>query len=209
MTRLEAGTRRDQLVTVGAELARRIPFDQIGADAVAQAAGVSRALVFHYFPTTRDLQVAILRSAAVDLVARIDLDPTASPADRLLLGIDGFVATIEEYPASYLALARSGGSDPVLLGVFEEIRAAVISLITDAVGIGELPPGIRLAVRGWIALVEECVLHWLEDRSVPRDQLIAYLQCAAIALLPPAISMAEGSLRPKTLIPGLIRIGTT
>lgn len=57
--RLDAEARREQLVAAGLDLVKRGPIDQLTADDVARAAGVSKGLVFHYFPTTRDLHVAL------------------------------------------------------------------------------------------------------------------------------------------------------
>ncbi|MGH9037230.1 MAG: hypothetical protein ACRD0O_15835, partial [Acidimicrobiia bacterium] len=49
------------------------------------------------------------------------------------------------------------------------------------------PPGLRIVIRGWIAMVEESVLHWLEGSPVPREQLLGFLQRAAGAMLPDAL----------------------
>lgn len=190
--RLGAEARRQQLVDAGLALVRTVPLDRLAADDVAAAAGVSKALVFHYFPTTRDLHVAVLRAAAAELVAGLDVDPTAIPADRLRLGVDAFVAFIERSPASYLAMARSAGSDPRLGEVFEETRAAVVGIIQRVLGATELPPGLAIGLRGWIAFVEEAVLHWVaQDRPVGRAALVDFLQRAALDLLPEASALPE------------------
>lgn len=181
--RLDAAARREQLVQVGLALLSEGSFDQMTADEVAQRAGVSKGLVFHYFPTTRELQVAVLRIKAAELVSSLDADPGAAPTDRLRAGIDAFVAFIELQPGTYRAIARGAGTDEQLLGVFEDTRGAVVDLIRGAVGLAELPVGLRIAVRGWIALVEEAVLHWLDDRPVPRQELVAFLHRAALVLL--------------------------
>lgn len=76
--RLDGAARRDQLVEVGLTLARTTPFDQISADEVARIAGVSKGLVFHYFPTTRDLQVAVLRAGIRELMDDLDLGHSVS-----------------------------------------------------------------------------------------------------------------------------------
>ncbi|HZD65243.1 MAG TPA: TetR/AcrR family transcriptional regulator, partial [Acidimicrobiales bacterium] len=157
---------------------------------VAAVAGVSKALVFHYFPTKRDLQVAILRAATSELVSRLDPDPSLPRDERLRAGLEVFVAYIEQHPASYLAMARGAGSDERLLRVFEDTRAAVVEIIVGALDLPEPPPGLRLALRGWIAMVEETVLHWLESRPVPRPQLVSFLQQVALTMLPSALSLS-------------------
>lgn len=190
--RLGAEQRREQLVTTGLALIKRLPFDQLSADDVAAAVGVSKGLVFHYFPTTRDLQVAVLRAATVELIAGLDVDPSAIPAERLRLGVDAFVAYIEQSPASYLAMARGAGSDAQLGEVFEETRMAVVGIIQRVLGAPELPAGLAIGLRGWIAFVEEAVLHWVaQGKPVERDALVRFLQQAALDLLPEASTLPE------------------
>lgn len=194
--RLGAEERREQLVQAGLALIAEVPFDQLSADDVAKAAGVSKGLVFHYFPTTRDLQVAVLRATTRELLARIDVDPSAIPAERLRLGVDAFVGFIEQRPASYLAIARSAGSDLRLGEVFEETRNGVVELVQRVLGAAELPPGLAIGLRGWIALVEESTLHWVAmDRPIDRVELVTFLLDLALTMLPEAAALS-GS-RPR------------
>ena len=185
--RLDPDARRRQLVEAGFELIQTRPFSQVSAEEVAKLAGVSKGLVFHYFPTTRDLHVAVIRAAAAELLSRLEADPDLAPEDRLAAGLEAFVGFIETQPANYLAVARSVGSDSALMEVFEETRSAVVDIVLHAIGLTDAPPGLRIVVRGWIAMVEESVLHWLEGRPVPREALVGFLQRAAAAMLPDAL----------------------
>lgn len=174
----------------GAELLFQLPFDQITADHVAQAAGVSKGLVFHYFPTTRDLQAALLRAVTQDMVAGLDVDPTAAPDQRLRLGIAAFVDFIQRAPESYQAMARGSGSDPAINEVVDATRDGVVALVQGVLGAPALPPGLNIALRAWIAFVEEAALHWLTlGRVVDRDALVDFLADTAIRMLPDAVAL--------------------
>jgi AcrR family transcriptional regulator len=187
--RLGPDARRAQLVGVGLALVKTMRFDEVTAEVVARATGVSKGLVFHYFQSTADLQLAILRAASAELLAVIDVDPGLPPDERLRVGLDAFVGYIEQQPASYQAVARQAGSDERFLAIFEDTRAAVVDMIAGALGFSALPPGLRLVFRGWIAMVEECVLHWLEDKPIPRDELLEFLRRAALTMLPDALRL--------------------
>jgi len=189
--RLGPEARRAQLVGVGLALMKEVSFDEVTAEVVARAVGVSKGLVFHYFPTTRDLQVALLRAAAGELLAQLDVGGDLPPDERLREGLDAFVGYIEQQPASYQAVVRRAGSDERLLAVFEDTRAAVVEIVAGALGVSELPPALRLVIRGWIAMVEECVLHWLDDRPVAREELIEFLRRAALTMLPDALALGR------------------
>jgi AcrR family transcriptional regulator len=192
--RLGPEARRAQLVGVGLALMKEMPFDEVTAEVVARAGGVSKGLVFHYFPTTRDLQVAMLRAAADELLADLDVGAGLPPDERLRVGLDAFVRYIEQQPASYQAVVRRAGSDERLLEVFEDTRSAVVGIVAATLGLTELPAPLRLVIRGWIAMVEECVLHWLDDRPLPREELVEFLRRAALTMLPDALRLgASGS----------------
>jgi AcrR family transcriptional regulator len=187
--RLGPDARRAQLVGVGLALAKTMHFDEITAEVVARAGGVSKGLVFHYFPSTLDLQAAILRAAAAELLVEVDVGAGLPPDEALKVGLDAFVRYIEQQPASYQAVVRRAGSDEQLLAVFEDTRAAVVDIVAGTLGLSELPAGLRLAIRGWIAMVEECVLHWLDDQPVPREELVEFLRQAALTMLPDALTL--------------------
>lgn len=87
-------------------------------------------------------------------------------------------------------MARGSGSDPLLGAVFDRTRDEVVALVQGVLGAAELPPGLAIGLRGWIAFVEEAALHWLaHDRPVARDALVAFLQQGAMRMLPEALAM--------------------
>ncbi|HJP64733.1 MAG TPA: TetR/AcrR family transcriptional regulator [Actinomycetota bacterium] len=181
--RLDADARRAQLVQAGLDLLKVRPFDAVGAVEVAAAVGVTKGLVFHYFPTQRDLQVAVAKAAADELVAALETDPSMSNDQRLAMGLDAFVGYIEQNPEAYVAVARGAGANDQLLQVYEDGRDRIAQLIFDGLGLTDPPPALRIGIRGWIAGVEEAVIQWLDGRPIPREELVELLRRAGLALL--------------------------
>jgi AcrR family transcriptional regulator len=181
--RLDPDARRAQLVQLGLQLIKQRPFDQVLIDEVIAAAGISKGLLFHYFPTKRDYQVAVIQAAADDLLATLRPDPELPVLEQLRHGIDAYVGYIEQQPASYTAIVRGAGSDDALLAVFEDTRDAIGELIIQGVT-PDPTPLLRLGVRGWIASVEESTILWLRDRPCSRETLIELCFRAALTLLP-------------------------
>src|SRR5262245_65848066 len=72
-TRLDRDARRAQLVQLGLEMLSTRPLDKVAIDDIAAEAGISRGLLFHYFPTKRDYHVAVARAAAQELLDRTDM----------------------------------------------------------------------------------------------------------------------------------------
>jgi AcrR family transcriptional regulator len=181
--RLGPDERRAQLIQAGLDLIEQRPFDEIGAAEVAEVVGVTKGLVFHYFPSNKDLQVAIAKAAADELVAELVTDPTLPNAERLTAGLEAFIDYIERNPDSYVAIARGAGANEQLLDVYEHCRQNIVQLVLDALGLTDPPPALLIGLRGWIAGVEEAVIQWLDGRPISRDELIELLRKAGLALL--------------------------
>lgn len=186
--RMPRDERREQLLVLGARQVAAGSFDDLSLDQVASDAGISRSLLFHYFPSRLDFVVAIAEDAAAQLLEVTDVGEEPSPAVTLRRGLEAFVGHIEERAASYVSLVRGAlGGEPALRAVSDRTRATIAGRVVEAlVGMGTAPTAeLRLAVRGWVAYVEEAVVVWLAERDPARARLIEHLErvlFAAVAL---------------------------
>ncbi|WP_394837326.1 TetR/AcrR family transcriptional regulator [Pendulispora rubella] len=166
--------RREQLVALGLAAFSAQPYDEVSLDEIARAAGVSRALIFHYFPTKRDFYIATMQAAASEFLAAT-VEEAGTPLERLNLGLEGHFRYVEEHASGYSALLRGGiGSDPEILKIVELTRTHILKVI-----LAELPQGVRetpvmrSALRGWIGFVEAIALDWIDHRDVSSAELKA------------------------------------
>jgi AcrR family transcriptional regulator len=171
--RLGPQQRRAQLVAVGLMLLRDRPLSELALEDVAAAAGISRALPYHYFGTRTEFLTAVLEAAAVEFLQATDPAPELPPRQRLRAGIEGYLDWVAARPSEFLALTRSAaGADPALRAVFERNREALVDRLVCGAGADPADPLIRLAAVGWVALTEEAVAAWNRRPTVPRAQLI-------------------------------------
>ena len=171
--RLTTDARREQLVALGGEIFSERPFDEVSIDDIAAAAGISKGLLYHYFPSKRDFYVAVVRQAADEMQAVTETDPGLEPLERLSAGLDHYLEYVETHARGFATVLRAGiGSDPEVAAIVEDVRAAMAGRILDDLPIeGEAPPGVRIAVRGWVGFAEAASLEWVERREVTRDEL--------------------------------------
>jgi AcrR family transcriptional regulator len=191
-TRLDLDRRRRQLVEIGLELFSERAYDEIAIDDIATQAGISKGLLYHYFPSKRDFYVAIIEEAGRELRECTEPDPALSPPERLTAGIDAYLAHVEQYPRGHATLLRGGiGSDPEVRAIVDDHRRVNAQRILDAIAEagGELTPAVRLAVRGWIGFVEAVTLEWVERREVSRDEVRTLL----VQTLGRAVGSAAGT----------------
>src|SRR6478609_10296238 len=106
-TRLENDERRRQLLELGTDLFTRHAYDEISMAQIAREAGISKALLYHYFPSKQDYFMATLAGGAEDLRARVEPDASLPPAQALTHALDVYLQWIEDNADAYAKLFRS------------------------------------------------------------------------------------------------------
>lgn len=182
--RMPADDRRRQLVGLGLQMLTEVPIQDLSVDKVAAAAGISRGLLFHYFPTKRDFYIAVVRAAARRLLRACEPSGQGSPEEQLAEMLSGYVDFLERRRGPYVALFRgsAGGAD-YIREIYEETREAFAARALSALGVSVAPPMVALAVRGWFCFVEDTALAWTLERHVDREAFIQMLVRSLKALV--------------------------
>ena len=178
-TRRSPEARRAQLLDLGLELlAGRASLDDLPMDELAAAAGISKGLVFHYFGSKREFQLAVAQAAADDFFAVTEPDPELDLDAQLEQSIDAFVAYVRDHRDVYVNLVRGASSgDAALRALFDRSRDRFVGRILERLGRGvEATPLLRLAVRGWVALAEELTVAWADEPEADGDAVRVLLR---------------------------------
>jgi AcrR family transcriptional regulator len=172
--RLQPARRRAELLEVGRRVFLERAYDELSMDAVAELGGVSKGLLYHYFPTKRVFYMAVLNAAVDEMIEIVQPRPELPPAEQLRRSLDGYLRFVDEHAPAYQAVLRGGiGSDPEVVAIADRFRNAAHELIVSQSP--AITPLLSLAIRGWIGFVEAVSLEWLRSRRPPRAQLVALL----------------------------------
>ncbi|MGK5632025.1 TetR/AcrR family transcriptional regulator [Streptomyces sp. URMC 123] len=171
--RMGVEQRRQQLIAVALDLFSQRPPDAVSIDDIAVAAGISRPLVYHYFPGKQSLYEAALRRAADELGARFVEPQQGSLGARLLRVMHRFFDFVDGHGPGFAALMRGGPAAGTsrTCAMVDEVRQAAYDQVLAHLGIEQPPPRMQLVVRSWISLVETTALLWLDGRPIPRAEL--------------------------------------
>jgi AcrR family transcriptional regulator len=172
-TRLENDERRRQLLDLGADLFTRHAYDEISMAQIAREAGISKALLYHYFPSKQDYFVATLATGADELRRRVEPDPDLPPAEALTAVVDAYLGWIDQNAEAYEKLMQSAATVPDVRELVEGFRGATVDRILA--GIGSTQPAARTAVRGWLWFMDGACLDWIAHRDLERPQLLGLL----------------------------------
>ena len=192
--RLSPEARRAQLISLGVEMLATRRLDELSVELIANAAGISRGLLFHYFSSKQEFHLEVARAAAAEMIRRTAPDPELAPVDALRGALASFVDYVEENPDNYKSLVRGAASgDAAMRAIFDDTRRTMAQRVIDVLGDSGVDVGPRatLAIHGWVAYVEECVVRWIDTRTVDRDDLLELLTKSLPAIV---LSASDGEV---------------
>ena len=163
--------RRRRLLELGAELFTRHAYDELSMAKIAREAGITKALLYHYFPSKEAYFLATLEEKADELPQRTEPDPDLPPLEQL---------RARSTPTSVDRGERGQlRQDDPLRGRAPRCGRCWIACgprpparILDGLR-GDKPPSpmLRTAVRGWLGFMDGACLDWVKHRDVDRETL--------------------------------------
>jgi AcrR family transcriptional regulator len=175
-TRLDTDERRRRLLDLGARLFTRYAYDELSMARIAREAGISKGLLYHYFPSKQAYFQATLEEKVAELAGATEPDPERPPLEQLGASLDGFLGWVEANAQAYRKLMHSANVVPEAGAILERVRDATARRILAGVAPGREPaPALRAAVRGWLWFMDGAILDWLEHRDLDRARLRSLL----------------------------------
>jgi len=186
--RLGKDERQTQLLELGLREFALQPYDELSIDELAKRAGISKGLLYHYFPTKRDFYVATVREAARRLTEETLTADSLPPLERLERGLMAYLDFVERHSKAYAALMRGGiGADPEVAAIIEGTRQDLIARMmvgTPAPESAAERASLKLALRGWIGFVEATAIEWALEHKPSRRALIELWSRVLFAVVP-------------------------
>ena len=182
--RLTQDERRRQLLGIGLRMLVERPIQELSVDAVAAEAGISRGLLFHYFPTKSDFHDAVIGAAVRRVLRNTAPDDDAAPEAALGQFVRRYLEQVARRREFYLALVFGNGALSLGGGRVETLRG---TFAQRAVALLDLPPEQHATAHGWAAYLEDRALQWsartAEERVVTLDAEVEHATAALHALL--------------------------
>ncbi len=188
--RLTSDERREHLLHVGVELVGRHGTADVSIEEIARAAGVSKGLLYHYFPTKTDFFVAVLARSQAEMDQAVVRDPDLTALEQFDRNLDGFLGFVDAHAEGYLAVVNARGREPRVQELVEERRRRrVDELVALAAVLEDVPrdaartPLLVAAIEGWIGFTEGVIVRWLRDRELTREEVHELLRDVFLSML--------------------------
>ena len=180
--RITGPERRRRILDAAAEAFAARGYHATSVGQVAEAAGITKPVVYDHFRSKRELFVELLENTRDELLARGTeaLGGDAPPVDRIRAAIDAFFAYVEERPAAARVLLTPPSGEPELLEVSQRVQfvatARMAALLRSDPG---LLPGARDRKRRielFVAFIQYgahgLATWWADHPRVPRSALV-------------------------------------
>lgn len=169
--RLDVDERRRQLLERGAELFTSHRYDELSMSRIAAEVGISKSLLYHYFPSKQAFFEATLGAWAEQLRERTEPDPDLPPVEQLTASLDAFLSLVEENSVAYRNLMGSATGVPEIRDLIDQVRRATAQRILEGIYPDGAPPKARTAVSGWLWFMDGACLNWIEHEDIEREEL--------------------------------------
>jgi AcrR family transcriptional regulator len=178
-SRLSPDERRAQLVAIGVKFLAEHPLDELTVDELAARAGVSKALIFHYFENRQGLKRAIVSTARDSLLQATEPLAELPPQERIRDTLLRIAAFVRDHSGTFSSLVRGVASgDPAVRAIVDESRELNAVRLREALAeLGaEDTVALRVALRAWVSFTEEALLELIIDRGADATDVVGFLE---------------------------------
>jgi AcrR family transcriptional regulator len=175
---MPAPLRREAILSAAEEVFARSGYHGASLDDIAQAAGISKALIYEHFTSKRELHASLVNAHVKEIFRRLEANAETgtSGEERLRGGIDAFLSFVEEHREAWRALFRDA-ADPEVGDVIERVQAQATAVIAALIAADpDAPPEAAHAIEMHAALLSGAVQSlanwWHDHQDVPRATLV-------------------------------------
>lgn len=180
--RLTADARRQAILRAAQDVFAVRGYHGSSIDEIAQAGGISKALIYEHFPSKKDLHASLLDMHVQELFGRLALSAaTDEPGDvRLRKGFDAFLGWVEEQRAAFRMVFRDA-ADPAVADVVLQLQAQTTAAVAALMATEPMAPaisaearerGIRMLAQQITGAMQSLALWWVDNPDVPRKTVL-------------------------------------
>lgn len=175
--RMTGAQRRREILAAATKVLAEQGYHAASIDDIAQEAGVSKALIYEHFASKAALKSALLEEEGGELLRRVvqAVDPSESPDQQLLAGLEAFFGFVQERRVSWAMLYR----DAVELGVDDTLRrmqdgaTRMVAAMYETADGGTLPAErAEMLAHMLTGGAQALATWWIEHPEVPRRHVV-------------------------------------
>lgn len=183
-TRLPREQRRQQLLQVAGAVFSTKGYHATVMDDIAEAAGVSKPVLYQHFPSKLELYFALLDSSAEQVISMISLEmqSTEDNAERVTSAISAFFNYVNDNQAFRLIFESDLIPDPQVSDRFWQMHTRLAEAVGEVIAIDTRLPAEegRLLGVSLVGMAQVGARYWVNEESgISRERAIELLSTLA------------------------------
>ncbi len=166
--RLTGEQRRQQLVEVAASLFSERGYRSTTMDDVAEAAGVTKPLLYQHFDSKKALYLELVDEVAHRMLAAVAeaTSKAESPRQKVEFSLNAYFILVVSDKASFqLLYDRDHGGDEELGRAVRQVQHALVTAIEPLIDAGLDDNHRRFLASGMVGMAEGASLTWIESQQ--------------------------------------------
>jgi len=159
--------------------------ESLTIEQLAEGAGVSRGLVFHYFSSKLGLHREVVRTARDSMLRATEPVTELPPIERLRDTLTRIVQFVRDHRGTFYSLVRGAASgSPEVREVVVQARLTQADRLIDVfreLGV-EDSELLRIALRSWVVFAEEVLVESTIDTDMSSREIVSFLERSAQAV---------------------------
>lgn len=164
--RLPAPVRRRQLLDRAVDAFAERGFHATSMNDVAEAAGVTKPVLYQHFRSKRQLYQELLEDVGTSLRQRIEAATRerGNPREQVEAGFAAYFRFVDERRSAFTLLFGSGARlDPEFTEAVHRVEVAIAAAVADLIDAGVDDLHRRILAFGVIGLAESTSRHWIDE----------------------------------------------
>lgn len=178
--RMDARERREQILVCAMRLFEQSGYSQVSTTQIAEAAGVGRPLIHHYFGTKRELYLAVVQRLSYVPTVAVAAIPQGSLEERVDASIDRWLDVAWRHRNMWVSTitTEGPGNDPDIREILEQADSIATNRMIQALGLEDAAAGnpkLRTMVLAYGGLAKAASRLWLVEGQLTREDMQSLL----------------------------------
>jgi AcrR family transcriptional regulator len=186
--RLEPAERRAEILAAARHLFGSGSYASVSTSDIAEAAGVARPLINHYFGGKRELYLEVVRQLMIVPAPVTEALPDTTMEQRLTIGVERWIDVVDRNRDAWLSVIgpESAGRDPEIERIMLEADEIAADRVLEAALMTDVTEGrdeLRAMIRSFGGMLRAASREWLIRGTLDRTALRTFLTDSILNLL--------------------------
>lgn len=196
--RMDARERREQILSCAMRLFEERGYSQVSTSQIAEAAGVGRPLIHHYFGTKRELYLAVVQRLSYVPSVAVTAIPQGTLEQRVAASIDRWLDVAWRHRNMWLSTITTDGpgNDPEIRAILAQADGVAADRMIQALALEDVAAAdsrLKSMILAYGGLAKAASRQWLIDGELDREDMRMLLSQTLLTVVRDVIGVNDNA----------------